>query len=120
MTEAWFFLLNSPGVCTANKLFTDISVGVPGRRNDAAVLRFSKLYKSCRDNLAHRFFPTPDFHIIGDSAYPSLSWLLSPYKKPGGGRDNTDAEKLYNFKHSSTRTVIENAFGLLKGRWARL
>jgi len=48
-----------------------------------------------------------------------MSWLLPPYKKPAGG-DLGASERRYNYHHSSTRTVIENAFALLKGRWARL
>ena len=44
-------------------------------------------------------------------------WLMVPYKDNG---NLTAAQKTYNFKLSSTRPVIERAFGLLKGRWRRL
>ena len=56
-------------------------------------------------------------HIIGDCAYPITSWLLTPYRENG----NLNAvQKRYNYIHSSTRSVIEHAFGLLKGRFRRL
>jgi hypothetical protein len=47
-------------------------------------------------------------NIIGDCAYPITSWLLTPYRENG----NLNAvQKRYNYIHSSTRSVIERAFG---------
>lgn len=106
-------------ICTSSKLFTDVCVGVPGRRADAAVLKFSHLYQACKENGTLSKFYNPNYHLIGDSAYPSFTWLLPPIKQPLG-RNLTAAEKRYNHKHSATRVVIENAFALLKGRWGRL
>lgn len=55
--------------------------------------------------------------MIGDGAYPLKHWLLTPYRDNG----NLNAEKKrYNFIHSSTRTVIERAFGILKRRFRPL
>ena len=42
---------------------------------------------------------------------------MVPYKDNG---HLTASQKTYNFKLSSTRQVIERAFGLLKGRWRKL
>lgn len=42
---------------------------------------------------------------------------MVPYKDNG---HLTASQRTYNFKHSSTRQVIERAFGLLKGRWRKL
>ena len=36
------------------------------------------------------------------------------------GNASTTAKEYFNMKHSSTRNVIERAFGVLKGRWAIL
>ena len=58
-----------------------------------------------------------DKHILGDSAYPLADWLLTPCRDNG---HLTQAEHNYNFVHSSTRMVIERAFGLLKARFRHL
>ena len=58
-----------------------------------------------------------DGHILGDSAYPNLSFVLTPFRDNG---HLTDREKLYNRTHSSIRIRAEHGFGLLKGRFVRL
>lgn len=114
-----FYSVVLQAVCTSSKLFIDVCVGVPGRRADAAVLKFSQLYQDCRQNGTLSKFYSPNYHLIGDSAYPSYTWLLPPIKQPLR-RNLTATERRYNYKHSATRAVIENAFALLKGRWGRL
>jgi len=56
-------------------------------------------------------------HLLGDSAFPLLENLLVPFKAT---HILTDKEKLFNRRLSSTRVVIEQAFGLLLGRFRRL
>lgn len=50
-------------------------------------------------------------------SYPLHNWLLAPYRNNG---HLTQSQILYNFVHSSTRMVIESAFGMLKARFRRL
>lgn len=62
------------------------------------------------------YFPR-NYHIIGDSAFPLRTWLMKPYMR----RNNlTQMQKLHNYKLSADRVCIENTFGILKLRWARL
>ncbi|XP_062512091.1 putative nuclease HARBI1 [Corticium candelabrum] len=56
-------------------------------------------------------------YLLGDSAYPLSSWLMTPYKDNG---HLSEKQRNYNFLHSSTRMAIERAFALLKGRFRRL
>ena len=51
-------------------------------------------------------------YIIGDGGYPLLTWLITPFS---GGL--TTSQREYNFKLSSTRIVVERAFGRLKKMW---
>ena len=51
--------------------------------------------------------------IMADSAYPPLKWLVKPY--PNRGHLTAD-EREFNQKLSAARSVVERAFGMLKGR----
>ena len=53
---------------------------------------------------------------FGVSAYPLLSWLMVPFQNT----DLSNEEQLFNKFYSSSRIIIENAFGLLKGRFRLL
>ena len=86
--------------------------GVSLMQEFSRILPFS--WKSPKNS--NQLFPS-DRHILGDSAYPLKDWLLTPYRDNG---HLTLTERQYNFIHSSTRMVIERAFGILKGRFRRL
>lgn len=95
------------------KKFTDIFCGEPGSIHDSRLLRKSSIFMEITNN--------PDFvgnHIlIGDSAYPNLHWIVTPFKDNGR---LTEQHRQFNYKLSSVRVVVEQAFGLLKGRFRRL
>jgi len=80
--------------------------------HDARLLRKSSIYRKA-DNPDY----FQNFYLLGDSAYPSLPWLIPPFKDNGR---LTEEQKAFNFRLSSTRIIIEHAFGLLKGRFRRL
>lgn len=75
------------------------------------MLRNSSIF---RDNIDK--FHDEEF-LLGDSAYPLMTWLVTPYKDYG---NLTRTQKRYNKLHSSARVVIEREFGQLKGRFRRL
>lgn len=62
------------------------------------------------------FFIT-DYYILGDSAYPCLENLLTPYRDNG---HLSRKQKNYNMKLSSSRVYIEHSFGILKQRFRQL
>lgn len=109
-------------VCDANYKFTLIDVGSPGRQSDGGVFRNSPI---C-EQLEAGILPPPDFLpnmsgpseklpsvIVGDEAFPLRNYLMRPYP----GRDLDDEKKIYNYRLSRARRVIENAFGILASRW---
>lgn len=97
------------GVCDDRKVFTDIFIGMPGRVHDARVFRNSPLYGQLIGNPP---LLRPDQHLIGDAAYPLLLNLLKPFRDNG---HLTQRQITFNQVLSSQRSVIERAFGLLKG-----
>ena len=52
--------------------------------------------------------------ILGDPAYPLMSWLMKCYPETGC---LSPEESHFNYRQSRARMVVENAFGRLKGRW---
>lgn len=99
-------------VCDSNLIFTDIHTGWPGSVHDARVFRTSPIYQL----LASTNLP-PEFHLLGDSAYPLHTFVMVPYRDNG---HLTNVQMKYNKIHSSTRVAVERAIGLLKGKWRRL
>ncbi|KAK9696185.1 DDE superfamily endonuclease [Popillia japonica] len=102
------------GVVDHRKMFLDISVGAPGSIHDARLLRQYKLFEEIETG---RQLLYNKYHLLGGSAYPVLNWLIPPYKDNGL---LTEQQRLFNFKHSATRIVVEHGFGVLNGRFRRL
>ncbi|GLJ08613.1 hypothetical protein SUGI_0092320 [Cryptomeria japonica] len=89
--------------------------GWPGSINDARLLRNSAFYRLCeggeRLNGMSVSIGSSSIreYIVGDGGYPLLPWLITPFSGAA-----TDDKKSFNFKLSSTRIVVERAFGKLK------
>jgi len=102
-------------IVDADKKFLRVSCGEPGSMHDSRVLRRSNIYSYIyRDK--ERFFPRGSF-LLGDSAYPVNSWIVTPFKDYG---NLTESQNNFNDLHKRGRIIVENAFGLFKGRFRRL
>lgn len=84
----------------------------PGSWNDRKIWAASRFGSSIDQRI-----PSSG-HVIGDAGYTLDTTLLTPYipHEEAGCRLNS-TQRNYNFLHSSTRMVIECAFGLLKNRF---
>ncbi|XP_030752551.1 putative nuclease HARBI1 isoform X2 [Sitophilus oryzae] len=100
------------GICDSEMLFTDIYCGWPGSTHDSRMWKESPIYEKLKTNLLGE-----EFHLLGDTAYPLETFIMVPYKDNG---HLTKKQKKFNQILSSTRVVIEQAFGRLKGIWRRL
>ena len=103
--------------------FLDIYTGWPGSVHDARVLAHSTFYKKANAGqlLSHTTkticeASIPVF-VIGDSVYPMLPWLMKPYNQPSV---DSSEKRIYNYRISRGRIVVEIAFGRLKAHWQRL
>lgn len=103
------------GVCDHQRKFIDVFCGCVGSTHDATVLRSSPLYEAVCDR-KEDMFPGQTY-IIGDQAYPLQPWLLKKFQDNGRLRDE---QLRFNQRLSSKRQLIEQAFGILKGRFRRL
>lgn len=50
--------------------------------------------------------------MLGDTGYPLQPWLMKPYDSP-----QTAAQKAFNARLRSVRSLVERAIGLLKARF---
>lgn len=101
--------INVQCVCDSNGKFLDVSAEWPGCTHDNVIFKNS--------SLCQRFF-TGEFgnsYLIGDGGYAISKHLITPYRNP-----LSDSQVLFNKDLSSSRVVIEMAFGRLKRRFACL
>lgn len=56
----------------------------------------------------------PGYTLLGDGGCALETWLLKAYP---GDQLTSPKRRLYNFSVCSPRAVVENPFGVLKGRW---
>ena len=107
-------------VADANGKFLRVSTGYAGSIHDARVLRMSSLLTAVENgDILHS-----PVRLIGgtqvkpllaaDPAYKLTTWCMKPFPQT---RAMTDSQRDFNKSLSSARVVIEQAFGLLKGRW---
>lgn len=99
------------GICDDNLKFIDIFIGYTGRSHDGRIFRESPIYTRLNDLVL------PEYHILGDSAYPLSKFVLTPF------RDNglLDENKIkYNTVHACARSCIERTYGILKKKFQRL
>lgn len=110
-----FTAVTLQAICDHQMIFTDCFVGYPSSVHDSRIFKNSPIYKKI---IAAKgmYFPGEEF-IIGDKAYPILSWCIPPFIKRGRV---TARMTNFNYNHAATRQVIERCFALLFGRFRRL
>ena len=91
-----------------------VNIGWPGKTHDARMFANSSVYTDIISVPQLDKKNCVPLIILGDPAYPLLPWLIKPYIE---NSSSTPEEHTFNYRQSRARMVVENAFGLLKGRW---
>jgi hypothetical protein len=101
--------------------FRWMNVGAPGSASDGGIWKGTHLYRKVCEGTAgipapeplpgHRT-PVPWF-FVGDAAFALAPWMQKPYPHRG----QTRPERLFNYRLSRARRIVENGFGILVARW---
>lgn len=108
-----FFALNIQAVCDASYRFLYVSALTPGSTHDStafAMSALSQVLNGDQNGLLNGFW------VAADEAYVSSHQVVCPWP----GRRLSAEEDCFNYWQSSARIHIEQAFGMLVGRWGIL
>jgi len=111
-----YYAIQLLAVCLPNLLFTYAHVGTPGSRADTTMLKNSNLYLRLDDYIP----PGSGAYLLGDSGFSLLLWILIPFTDRAYRTINFFRKQIvtvYDAAQKSARVVIEQAYGVLKGRW---
>ncbi|CAL5334308.1 unnamed protein product [Camellia sinensis] len=99
--------------------FRDIVTGWPGKMNDFDVLQSSTFFKLCEKGERLKGYTMKlsdrtelNEYIVGDSGFPLLPWLVTPYQ----GKELSESEFEFNKRHFATRIVAQRALARLRKR----
>ncbi|KAK9745526.1 DDE superfamily endonuclease [Popillia japonica] len=100
--------INCQIICDYKLKITNIFANYGGSSHDSFIWRNSQM----NDYLRTLYQANERCWLVGNSAYPLLPYLMTPYRNP-----INDAEERYNQAHISARNVVERCIGLLKMRF---
>ena len=108
-------------VANANYEFIVCDFGVNGRVSDGGVIDHTLFYNKLRDGTLSLPTPQPPqkseiplpFVFIGDEAFA----LRKDFLKPFNQRELDHDKKIFNYRLSRARRIVENVFGILSMRF---
>ena len=117
-----FFSVILLAVVTSDYKFLWIDVSGKGSSSDAHIYNASDFREGLKNNDIIGF-PQPDplpgdtedipYFLVGDDALALRTYMMKPY----GNRDMTRKQRIFNYRLSRARRVVENSFGILANRF---
>lgn len=105
-------------IVDANYCFTYVNVGCQGRISDGGVFKSTAFYKKIEKNelnlphnepLRGRTMSVP-YVLVADDAFALSTYTMKPYSTD---LNVGSPKRVYNYRLSRARRMVENAFGLL-------
>lgn len=109
-------------ICNAHYKFIVVDIGAEGRQSDGGIFKKSAIQQALINGEAdlppakqiYEDGPVLPHVLIGDEAFPLTTYLMRPY--PGRGGLSVD-QKIFNYRLSRARRMIESTFGILVSQW---
>lgn len=98
-----------------------VHTGTNGAVNDSGVFESTKFYKKFMNGDLNLPAPSPlpgtatpvPYVLVGDSAFPINKHFMKPYPF----KDINKEQRIFNYRLSRARRIVENAFGILASRF---
>nr|CAI5847438.1 unnamed protein product [Callosobruchus analis] len=105
-------------LCDANYCITYVNIGSPGRMSDGGIFQNCKLSEYMEngninfppDNVLPSTQKKQPHVIVADNAFPLKNNLMVPYP---GLHDKGSEKRIFNYRLSRARRLIENVFGIM-------
>ena len=115
------FSIHLLALVDADYKFVYVNVGCNGRVADGGVFRNSSLFTALEENKLNIPSPKPiqeseraiPYVIVADDAFPLKNYIMKPYSQIG----LTKEKRIFNYRLSRARRIVENAFGILANRF---
>jgi hypothetical protein len=116
-----FFSIVLMALVDAKYRFLYAATGFYGSQSDGGVFLTTDLKEALQDNSINLPAPSPivpgerdvPYFIVADEAFPLKTWIMKPIPR----RNMTHDQRIYNYRLSRARRVVENAFGILAARF---
>jgi len=108
-------------IVDADYKFMSCDVGASGAGSDGGIFENTEVRECFEDGSIGLPPPSPlpgtdgppvGYFLVGDEAFPLKKWLLKPIPR----RNMSAEQRIYNYRISRARRVVENAFGILAAR----
>lgn len=109
------------GIADAEYKFLYVDIGCNGRISDGGVFGKCSFAQAMHENrlnfppplaLPHRQIPMP-YVLVADDAFALEVNLMKPFP----GRNLNTSQRVFNYRLSRARRIIENAFGIMAARF---
>jgi len=119
-----FFSMVLLAVCDSIYCFTTVDIGDYGKNNDSSIFKNSIFFKKLIINkkqlnipddslLPGTSVPNLPYVIVGDKAFGLSQHIMRPY----AGKNITIKKRVFNYRLSRARRLIECSFGILSNKW---
>ena len=116
-----YFSIILLAVVDADYKFLWCNIGAEGSAGDAGVFNGSRLRPAIEEGSLNWPDPEPirgddrdiPYFLVGDDAFGLREWMMKPYSLRG----LSHKQRVFNYRLSRARRVVENGFGILANRW---